>query len=100
MKRLVVALIFLATTAGAVQANAIKTACLKSHRAGGNDALCGCIQVAANRTMTARDQKLAATFFEDPHRAQEIRQSNRRTHEAFWERYKEFGNTAETYCRS
>lgn len=50
-------------------------------------------------TLTPRDQRLAATFFSDPHRAQEVRQSRRRQHEAFWERYENFGVAAETFCR-
>ncbi|MGI9394944.1 MAG: hypothetical protein ACR2OY_09885 [Boseongicola sp.] len=77
----------------------IERACLKSDRAAGNRAICGCIQDAANLTLTNKDQRLAATFFADPHRAQEIRQSDRRQHEAFWERYKNFGITAESYCQ-
>ncbi len=77
----------------------IERACMKSDRAAGNRAICGCIQDAANLTLTNRDQRLAATFFADPHRAQEIRQSDRRQHESFWQRYKNFGQTAEAYCR-
>jgi len=30
--------------------------------------------------------------------AQEIRQSDRRNHEIFWEKYKAFGETADTFC--
>ena len=81
-------------------AEQIERACLKSDRGQGNRSLCGCIQDAANLTLTARDQRLAATFFADPHRAQEIRQSDQRNHEAFWQRYRNFGQTAETFCRS
>lgn len=50
-------------------------------------------------TLTPRDQRLAATFFSNPNRAQEVRQSRRRQHEAFWERYESFGVAAETFCR-
>ncbi|QMU60012.1 MAG: hypothetical protein GKR98_07420 [Boseongicola sp.] len=77
----------------------IEKACLLSDRGAGNRALCGCIQDAANMTLSAKDQRLAATFFSDPHRAQQIRQSGRRTHERFWERYQSFGETAEVFCR-
>ena len=79
-------------------AEAIKNACLQSERAAGQRTLCSCIQDAANRTLTARDQKLAASFFKDPNRAQDIRQSNARRHEDFWDRYENFGQVAETYC--
>lgn len=83
------------------QANAgqIEQACLNSDRARGQRALCGCIQDAANMTLTAKDQKLAATFFADPHRAQEVRQSKSRRMESFWDRYENFGLAAETFCR-
>ena len=81
-------------------AEQIERACLKSDRGQGNRNLCGCIQDAANLTLTSRDQRLAATFFSDPHRAQEVRQSDRLSDEAFWERYRNFGQTAETFCSS
>ena len=80
-------------------AAAIERACLKSERGAGQRGLCGCIQDAANLTLTQSDQRLAATFFADPHRAQEVRQSSRRHHEAFWERYKNFGAAAESFCQ-
>lgn len=99
MKRIAFIFCFLMTFAGAAQASAIKNACLGSDRSGGNYALCGCIQDAANRTLTARDQRLAATFFGDPQRAQEIRQSSRSSYERFWERYRNFGLAAEAFCQ-
>ena len=81
-----------------VAAREIEQACLRSERASGQRALCNCIQSAADMTLTQRDQKLAATFFADPHRAQEVRQSKRRKFEDFWERYENFGRLAQTYC--
>ncbi len=84
--------------AGAVEAGAIQRACLQSDRAQGNRALCSCIQQAADRTLSRRDQSRAAKFFRDPHEAQEVRQSNRSDDEAFWLRYKSFGETAEAFC--
>ncbi len=80
-------------------AQQIESACLKSGRAFGQRALCGCIQDAANMTLTPRDQRTAATFFSDPHRAQEARQSTRKADSAFWERYQNFAQTAETFCQ-
>ena len=100
MKRLAVIGVFVIFVSGTAQANTIQNACMGSERAGGDRALCDCIQGAADRTLTQRDQRLAATFFGDPGRAQEIRQSSRRHHEAFWERYRKFGTAAETFCRS
>ena len=90
-------LMSLAPTAGS--AGPIETACLSSARSAGNPALCGCIQDAADRTLSPGDQKLAASFFADPHRAQEIRQSSSSRHAAFWQRYRSFGETAEAFCK-
>lgn len=99
MRRLVFAAGIFCVAAGGAHAGPIETACLKSERARGQVALCGCIQDAADMTLTKKDQKLAASFFADPHRAQEVRQSSSRRHEAFWARYKNFGVAAETFCR-
>lgn len=96
--RLILSVVFLCL-AGAASAELIERACLGSERAGGNRALCGCIQDAANMTLSQSDQRLAASFFKNPDRAQEIRQSPSRQHEIFWKRYRAFGETAEAFCR-
>lgn len=96
--RIALSVVLLAAAAGPALAGPIETACLRSERSGGNRAICGCIQQVADMTLTGSDQRLAARFFSDPDRAQEIRQSDRRSHEAFWERYRNFGETAEVYC--
>ena len=57
------------------------------------------IQGVANITLSGGDQRLGASFFNDPHRAQEIRQSDNGTHEAFWERWKAFGDQAARQCK-
>ena len=88
----------LISTAGGEAAGRIERACLQSDRPAASRALCGCIQDAADLTLTNSDQKLAAKFFRDPHKAQEIRQSDRRSHEKFWQRYKNFGATAQAFC--
>jgi len=82
------------------EAGPISRACLQSDRKAANRSLCTCIQKAANTHLSRGDQRLAASFFKDPHKAQEIRQSDRRSHEVFWKRYRAFGSTAETYCRN
>ncbi|MEM9031502.1 MAG: hypothetical protein AAGB18_02560 [Pseudomonadota bacterium] len=87
----------LAVSAGQAQANIIWQACLSSDR-NVNPSLCSCIQAAADRTLSARDQRVAASFFSDPDRSEEMRMSKRRTHEAFWDRYKEFGAVAASVC--
>lgn len=79
-------------------AGVIERACLSSDRAFGNRPLCSCIQQAADRTLTARDQRQAARLFRDPDRAQQVRMSTRRSDEAFWTRYQSFGAFAEVVC--
>lgn len=81
-------------------AGVIERACLSSERGGGNRALCGCIQQAADRTLNGRDQRTAARFFSEPDRAQQVRQSDRRSDREFWERYRAFGYFAEASCAS
>ncbi len=88
----------LSAMAPVAEANVIKRACMKSDRQAANASLCRCIQAAADATLSRSDQRLASTFFEDPHQAQVIRQSDRRAHEVFWKRYRNFGETAEAFC--
>lgn len=76
----------------------IERACNASERRASNPTLCSCVQQTADLTLSRSDQQLAVTFFTDPHRAQEIRQSDNLRHEAFWKRYKEFSATAKDYC--
>lgn len=80
------------------QAGAIERACMSSDRAASNRALCGCIQDVADLTLTGSDQRQAAKFFKDPQKAQDIRQSDKSSHESFWKRYKSFGEAASQYC--
>ncbi|MCV2869644.1 hypothetical protein OEW28_13500 [Defluviimonas sp. WL0002] len=84
--------------AGVAQAGPVETACLKSGSASASPAICTCIQYVADMTLSGSDQKMAAKFIKDPDRAQEIRTSDNAKHEAFWLRYKNFGETAETFC--
>ncbi|MBZ0129311.1 MAG: hypothetical protein K8F59_09360 [Rhodobacteraceae bacterium] len=90
--------VLLAGSQPVAAADLIGNACLKSGRPGASRELCGCIQTVADLYLSRKDQKLAATFFKDPHRAQEVRQSDRRSDEAFWQRYKAFGAAAEDGC--
>ncbi|MCH2096406.1 MAG: hypothetical protein MK160_15040 [Rhodobacteraceae bacterium] len=77
----------------------ISRACMDSGRPARNRQLCGCIQSVANVALSSSDQSLAVTFFEDPHRAQEIRQSDKSGHERFWQRYKAFADMADANCK-
>ncbi len=78
----------------------IERACNASDRRASDPVLCNCVQQTADLTLSGGDQSLAATFFSNPQRAQDIRQSDRASDEAFWTRYKEFANAARTYCGS
>lgn len=77
----------------------ISSACIGAGRKAANRRLCGCVQSVANRKLTNSDQKLATTFFANPHRAQEVRQSDNPRNEAFWKRYKAFASSAEQTCK-
>ncbi|WP_163847067.1 hypothetical protein [Pseudooceanicola aestuarii] len=79
------------------QAGPISRACLASDRAG-STALCGCIQHVANGMLSWSDQRMAARFFKDPDQAQKVRMSDNLNHEAFWLKYKAFGQAAAAQC--
>jgi hypothetical protein len=79
-------------------AGAIESACLKSNRPGVNRALCGCIQNAADQTLSRGEQRMAAAFFKDPEKAQEVRMSKKDRDNEFWRKYKSFGEVAAAYC--
>jgi hypothetical protein len=98
MRYMAIAVLAALIGAGAAQAGTIERACLASDRPKSR-ALCGCIQQVADTTLTGRDQRTAARFFTDPHRAQEVRQSDRTRDAQFWRRYQRFGATAEASCR-
>lgn len=78
----------------------IADACLAAGRENATRTLCGCIQGVADSSLSARDQNRASTFFFDPQRAQDTRQSDNARLEAFWDRYKAFADRAEQTCRS
>ena len=76
----------------------ISAACEQAARKGASAERCGCVQAVANDSLSRRDQQLGASFFQDPHRAQEIRQSSSRDHAEFWDRWKSFGDAANKIC--
>jgi hypothetical protein len=79
-------------------AGPIERACMASDRGSANRALCGCIQQAADMTLSGGDQRRAAKFFKNPDAAHATWVSQSASDDAFWERYKSFGQTAEAYC--
>ena len=76
----------------------LNKACLSSDRKARSRALCGCIQAVANNTLSGSQQRLAVSFYADPHKAQVIRQSDNASHEEFWKAYKNYGQTAKRTC--
>ena len=95
---LLAASVVMVTVSQGLAAGIVERACLASSRKAVNRSVCDCIQQAADLTLSGSDQRMASGFFRDPDKAQEIRQSDRRAHEAFWQRYKQFGATAQAYC--
>ncbi|KPQ05800.1 MAG: hypothetical protein HLUCCA12_13545 [Rhodobacteraceae bacterium HLUCCA12] len=82
----------------AALAGPVEAACNRSDRPGANRALCRCIDAVAQQTLTHYEQGRAALFFTDPDEAQRVRMSRSATDNAFWGRYRAFGETAERSC--
>ncbi len=97
LRPLFLSIVIIALTAP-VQGGVIERACMSGGRDAANPNLCGCIQQVADLTLRNSEQRKAAGFFRDPHRAQEVRQSSRSADRKFWERYRAFGDAAQTYC--
>lgn len=87
-----------APVAAASASGPISRACLMSDRKARSGQLCGCIQAVADMSLSGRDQSLAASFYRDPQKAQDIRQSDNPNNERFWKKYREYANTAEEIC--
>ncbi|AUH63960.1 hypothetical protein [Paracoccus zhejiangensis] len=99
LNRIIIAAAAVVLTTPLAMAGPIDSACVRSDRARGNAPLCGCIQQVANQTLSRSDQRRAAGFFREPHKAQEVRMSKSDADNAFWSRYKRFASSAEAYCR-
>ena len=84
---------------GARASGDISEACLDADRAAANPRLCSCVQAAANQTLRPADRSRVAGFFEDPERAHAMRISDTPAAEAFWDRFQNFIETAEAFCR-
>lgn len=95
-----VLLAMLATSLPAPPADAgvVERACRTSDRGARDAATCSCIDRLARQELTRSQRRKVARFFDDPHRAQEVRQSDRASDRAFWERYKAFGARVEQAC--
>ncbi len=100
--RLILVIGALATMAscGPRVSGAVGTACIDAGRSAASPALCSCVQQVADQTLSRREQSRAAEFFADPQMAQDTRQSDNSSNEAFWLRYKAFSEQATRSCRS
>lgn len=87
-----------AMMASTAVAGPIETACNRSDRKASNTAVCSCIQQVADSTLRATDQRRAAKFFGNPDKAHKAWISKNNGDDAFWERYKNFGDMAQSYC--
>ncbi|MEM7318814.1 MAG: hypothetical protein AAF408_07305 [Pseudomonadota bacterium] len=76
----------------------INRACRSSDRPNATRQLCGCIQRVANQTLSQSERRTVAKWFADPHRAQEVKMSDRGSDERLWQRYKAFGQLAQAAC--
>ena len=101
MRKTGLTLILIALTAcGPRVTGEVGKACINGGRSAANARLCSCVQQAANQTLNGSEQIRAATFFADPQRAQDTRQSDNSASEAFWRRYRAYANSAEQACRA
>lgn len=87
-----------ALSAQAVDARAVENACLRSERPAATRVLCSCIQRVADEMLSFSDQRRAAQFFRNPDLAQQVRMSPTPADNAFWARYRAFGERAEARC--
>lgn len=97
-KSLVLAAVLAASVPLSVAAGPIERACLGSDRKAVSRSLCNCIQQVADQTLRNADQRRAAKFFRKPDLAHSTWMSQSSGDDAFWDRYKNFGATAEAYC--
>ena len=99
MKTILLLATLVATTFPVIaSAGPVESACNRSGRDAANRSLCNCIGQVADMTLRGSDQKRAAAFFKDPDRAQQVKMSQRDADDAFWDRYKLFGERAEASC--
>ena len=101
MKRVVLSLALISVllpSQAAFAGGSIERACMRADRASASRGLCSCIQDVAESMLSTSERSQVAKFFKDPHRSQATRQSDRRSDERFWKKYKKFGQTVASYC--
>ncbi len=91
--------LMISSTQTAFAGSTIKRACMRADRPNATRALCSCIQNVADDMLSRSEQSKAAKFFKDPDKSQSTRQSDNRSKERFWKKYKSFGQAAYRRCR-
>ncbi|WP_425043484.1 hypothetical protein [Primorskyibacter sp. S87] len=81
-----------------VEAGAVDRACRQSNRTAATPQLCRCIGRVADASLSKSEQRKVAKWFSEPHEAQKVRMSDRRSDEQLWLRYKAFGERAREAC--
>jgi len=76
----------------------ISRACLAADRSAASPRLCGCVQSVANRELSSADRSRLESFFANPERANDIKISDTRANDAFWDRYRSFISAARSQC--
>lgn len=76
----------------------IKTACTRQRERTVSVEKCGCVQAAADLTLSASEQKRSAEFFADPEKLQKMKLSDTPANERFWDVWAQFADTAEQMC--
>lgn len=76
----------------------IGAACNVHNRRTASKARCGCVQAAANLTLSQSEQQRSARFFAEPELLQQVKLSDSPASERFWYAWAAFAETAETLC--
>ena len=77
----------------------ISSACQSAGHKQASRSRCGCVQAVANRSLSRSDQIRGASFFKDPQKAQDTRQSDNAASERFWKKWKAYGDDAARVCK-
>ncbi|EAR50452.1 hypothetical protein OG2516_08943 [Oceanicola granulosus HTCC2516] len=96
---LVVAILTLSSCGGGSRVTGdVGRACMAAGRSNANPILCSCVQRAANETLSAPEQRAAATYFKNPERLQSMKLDDRPAADRAWVRYDAFVDTARAMC--
>ena len=90
---------FVGTPTAIFATGPIQKACIADGRRDASRARCGCVQAVADQALSKPDQRRGARFFKDPHKLQEIRQSDKAGDERFWKAWKAYGEAAAAVCQ-